>query len=246
MTDFHSPISTCNIEYFATKQRPFLLQTVREKVESALAMFLHDDELMALEVQERRDLVQLPVRIDIQVPSGLPQSLPPSTDILDIFDEYSGRLLILGEPGSGKTVTLLDLARKLIERAWEEPTQPLPVVFNLASWAEKQQDFNEWLIGELEEYYCIPSRLGRYWVEKRRLLLMLDNLDRISRGRDRIKCIEAINAYSDFRTKLVVCSRLQEYEEVTSRAKLAMWQAILLSRMPRETSASVPIERMKR
>ena len=48
--------------------------------------------------------------------------------------EQSGRaLLILGEPGSGKPATLLDLTRSLLEKAEAEHSQPVLVVLNLAS-----------------------------------------------------------------------------------------------------------------
>ena len=65
------------------------------------------------------------------------RTLPPDQKIVDVFDEVKGALLILGEPGSGKTTTLLELARDLIARAEKDSTLPVPVVFNLSSWVEK-------------------------------------------------------------------------------------------------------------
>ncbi len=55
------------------------------------------------------------------------------------YDEADGALLILGEPGSGKTTLLLELARDLLDRAEQDETHRMPVVFNLSSWAVKQQ-----------------------------------------------------------------------------------------------------------
>ncbi len=57
-------------------------------------------------------------------------------DATEFFDKLEkGRtLLILGEPGSGKTITLLRLAQQLIERTEENISKPIPVVFNLSSW----------------------------------------------------------------------------------------------------------------
>src|SRR5258708_27922951 len=48
------------------------------------------------------------------------------------------RSLILGEPGSGKTTLLLQLARELLDRAEQDETHRMPVVFNLSSWADRK------------------------------------------------------------------------------------------------------------
>jgi predicted NACHT family NTPase len=58
----------------------------------------------------------------------------------DIFYEIipPQTLLILGEPGSGKTMLLLGLAREMINRAEQSLEHPIPVVFNLSSWSVKR------------------------------------------------------------------------------------------------------------
>jgi tetratricopeptide (TPR) repeat protein len=62
------------------------------------------------------------------------QLLPPETTIAQVFDQCSGRLLILGEPGAGKTTSLLDLALELVARAEADPQQRIPVVVDLSDW----------------------------------------------------------------------------------------------------------------
>ncbi|MHC5721636.1 MAG: NACHT domain-containing protein, partial [Nostoc sp.] len=56
--------------------------------------------------------------------------LPPNTEIIKVFDkeEIAGKLLILGTPGSGKTIALLELGRELIARAESDPDEPMPVL----------------------------------------------------------------------------------------------------------------------
>jgi hypothetical protein len=49
------------------------------------------------------------------------------------------------------------LARDLIERAEQDEGHPIPVVFNLSSWAEKQRPLQEWLVHEL-------MGVRRHWV----------------------------------------------------------------------------------
>ena len=62
----------------------------------------------------------------------LPSNL--NNNILEVFDSANGTLLILGEPGAGKTITLLQLASELLARAETMPGGPIPVVLNLSSW----------------------------------------------------------------------------------------------------------------
>jgi hypothetical protein len=79
-------------------------------------------------------------------------------DISAIYDA-TGLLLILGEPGSGKSTTLLDLARILLDRAGKNNKERVPVVLNLSSW--KKQPLVEWMSGELSESIgCLEKSLN--------------------------------------------------------------------------------------
>src|SRR4029453_6551417 len=76
-----------------------------------------------------------------------------SNNILSIFNEAKGNLLILGEPGAGKTITMLQLANELVRLAESNPLVPIPVVLNLSSWDEKYASLEKWLIEELRGKY---------------------------------------------------------------------------------------------
>ena len=154
------------------------------------------------------------------------EALPVGTSMLEIFDSIGmGRsLLILGAPGSGKTTMLLELARQLIARARADVTQPIPMVFNLASWTEKLSLAN-WLAQELNNLYSIPRKTAPDWVMGNKLLFLLDGLDEVQQE-SRAKCVEAINAFRKEHglTSLAVCSRSQDYADLN--AKLSFEGAI--------------------
>lgn len=154
------------------------------------------------------------------------ETLPAGTSMLEIFDSIGmGRsLLILGAPGSGKTTMLLELARQLIQRAREDVTQPIPMVFNLSSWTEKLT-LADWLAQELNNLYSVPRKTAPDWVKGNKLLLLLDGLDEV-RQESRAKCVEAINEFrkQNGLTSLAVCSRSQDYADLN--AKLSFEGAI--------------------
>ncbi|MEO0564948.1 MAG: NACHT domain-containing protein, partial [Chloroflexota bacterium] len=141
--------------------------------------------------------------------------------IVEVLDRLNGKLLILGDPGSGKTTTLLTLARDLLARAEADEGHPIPVVFNLSSWSEKQAPLAEWLVEELSSKYQVPRKVGQKWVAEDELLLLLDGLDEVT-ATAREACVNAINTY---RTEhgfvdVVVCSRIKDYEALANQLRL--------------------------
>jgi energy-coupling factor transporter ATP-binding protein EcfA2 len=147
------------------------------------------------------------------------ETLPAGTSMLEIFDSIGmGRsLLILGASGSGKTTMLLELARQLIQRARADVTEPIPMVFNLASWTEKLT-LADWLAQELNNLYSVPRKTAPDWIKGNKLLLLLDGLDEV-RQESRAKCVEAINAFRKEHglTSLAVCSRSQDYADLNEK-----------------------------
>ena len=142
----------------------------------------------------------------------LAQKLTPDISITEAFEQSGGELLILGEAGSGKTTLLLQLTRDLIERAEQDESFPLPIVFPLSSWAERQLPFDQWLIEELNTKYQIPRLLAEQWLRAETILPLLDGLDEVVEHA-RSACVTAINAYKQLHglSQMVVCSRLTEY-----------------------------------
>jgi hypothetical protein len=146
--------------------------------------------------------------------------VPQGTSILEIFDQCSGALLILGEPGSGKTTTLLELACALIDRAEDDPTAHIPVVFKLSSWDTKQVTLEEWLLAELITKYHIRKDVAQTWLDNDTVLPLLDGLDEVQ-AEAREACVTAINAFrQEHFVPLAVCSRTADYEALTAKLHL--------------------------
>ncbi|HUI90379.1 MAG TPA: NACHT domain-containing protein [Anaerolineales bacterium] len=185
-------------------------------VKGVLEKSLYGAALIELEIKENPDMVKFPWGIKKEATN---ETIPAGTSVLEIFEQVGlGRsLLILGSPGSGKTTMLLQMANQLIARARQNETEPIPIVFNLASWTE-EHTLAQWLMEELNLIYYVPKKTSRDWLGGNKLLLLLDGLDEVH-NRNRNKCVEAINIFRREHglTSLVVCSRSQEYNELSAQ-----------------------------
>jgi serine/threonine protein kinase len=182
---------------------------------------LHGAALIALGLREQPDAVANPWHLTLETLDESAQALPVGTSIVQVYDAAAGELLILGEPGAGKTTLLLELTRTLLHRAGEDDQHPLPVVFNLSSWASRRQSLTEWLIEELHSKYQVPHKVGTSWVETDYILPLLDGLDEVA-PTSRATCVEAINIYrlQHGLVPMVVCCRRAEYLTLTDHILL--------------------------
>ncbi len=188
-------------------------------IKGILEKSLHGAVLLELGIKEDSNAVSYPWKIRKESTNEI---LPTHKTMLEIFQEVGlGRsLLILGAPGSGKTTMLLELTRQLIEHARKDSNEPIPVVFNLSSWSEKQKLF-DWLVDQLYVLYKVPRKVGRELVGNNKLSLLLDGLDEVSKDY-RSKCIRAINAFQEkyCLIPMVVCSRSDEYKALDTLLNL--------------------------
>lgn len=192
-------------------------------VKGILENSIHHAVLLELDKELQPNQVASPWEMMLELPNQAARLLPANYSIEQVFKQEAARsLLILGEPGAGKTTTLLQLTRRLIAEARTDPEQPIPVVFNLSSWAEKQLPLQEWLASELQVKYHIPLDIGTAWLRNHHLLPLLDGLDEVQAGA-RAACVAAINAFlpnSGGVTGMVVCCRREEYEQLTQHLQL--------------------------
>jgi len=196
-------------------------------IKGVLEQSMNQAALLDLGLELREDAVDHPMRSIIEDPYPSPEPLPRIRKIKDIFEAANRRLLILGEPGSGKTTTLLQLARALIGEVDKEFTQPVPVILNLTTWTNKQQALNDWLVAELSSRYRVPKRDGQKWLKERRILPLLDGLDEVQ-AENRAVCVQKINQLvKEYGLQgIVVCSRIKNY--VTLNVRLEFDRAIYI------------------
>ncbi len=205
------------------RNRQILLNKVKNYwVKGVLETSIHGKAMISLGLEKRLDAVDRPWGMVWETPEQTRQTLPINTKIIDQFDQLGdGRtLLILGAPGSGKTTTMLELARDLINRAEQNINQPIPVAFNLSAWTNDKLKIADWIVQELNTKYQVSKPIGQAWVKNEQLLLLLDGLDEVSPPR-RQSCVQAINQFIGCHgaTEIVVCSRIKEYEILSNSLK---------------------------
>jgi hypothetical protein len=146
--------------------------------------------------------------------------LPVGTNIADVFAAAEGELLILGEPGAGKTTMLLQLVSQLMDNAERDNSHPMPAVFSLASW-RNQKTLAEWMVDELTNSYQLPRRLGRAWIEANCFVPLLDGLDEVEPAY-RLECALAINEFCQQHqgVSLLVTTRVHDYQALATRLNL--------------------------
>ncbi len=195
-----------------------LLAAVKHEVNARLESSLYNAVLINLGKQVQPEQVKRSWDAEIKIGSKPSELLPPKMSIMQVFDrmDIAGRLLILGEPGSGKTTTMLDLARELIQKAEANANYPIPVLFNLSSWKNPRQPMKDWLVEELKSKYGVRKDIGKKWLGDKQLLPLLDGLDEV-KPEYQASCVQSLNQWlqSEFRPQyLLMCSRREEYEKV--------------------------------
>jgi hypothetical protein len=134
----------------------------------------------------------------------------------------TGRLVVLGVPGSGKTVLLVRLVLDLCAR--RNPGGPVPVLFPMASWDPTLQDLYGWLEDRLVlDHPALrdpaPGRAGvsraRALLDEKLVLPVLDGLDEIGDAA-RGSAVARVNQVLRPGQRLVLAARSQLYRAAVS------------------------------
>jgi DNA polymerase III delta prime subunit len=197
-----------------------LLRNVQQFwIEGVLQSSIHG-ALLALDKQTAPDAVEHPWEMQLALPDDSSRALPPETPVVQVYQETGCSLLILGDPGSGKTTTLLELARDLIAEAEKDPQAPVPVVFLLSSWTP-DQPLASWLVSELNRKYGVSRKVASGWLNEHRLAVLLDGLDEVAQD-SRGACVDAIHTFAEELppSGMVVTCRAEEYAQLGHRLRM--------------------------
>ncbi|MFZ4795556.1 MAG: SUMF1/EgtB/PvdO family nonheme iron enzyme, partial [Blastocatellia bacterium] len=112
--------------------------------------------------------------LDIDGPSTRERTIGRFTDAIEKILEIR-RAVLLGEPGGGKTTTILKLAGQLLDRAQHDPQQPIPLFIRLGRWTEADQPLPDFIAHELGPLGTHLDSLLR----QKRAALLLDGLNEL-------------------------------------------------------------------
>ena len=137
--------------------------------------------------------------------------------ILKYYQQLSpGRLVVLGEAGSGKTVLALELIIQMLEN--RNKNDPVPVLVSAAAW-NTNLAAEKWLSQHLARQFGMNSKSIAELVADRRIIPVADGLDEMDSAGDRQrarKVVDALNRYMKARQRgaAIITCRSEAYDDL--------------------------------
>lgn len=146
------------------------------------------------------------------------------------------QLVIIGEPGAGKTSLAVILVRELLREP--QADEPVPVLLSLSSWDVSGRTLEEWVAGSIARQYPSLTDTERFGndtavrlLASGRILPVLDGLDEIH-ARQRAQAVTRINNYMTIHRPLVLTCRAAEYEDVIGQVGAVLSRAMVVELEP--------------
>ncbi|MFI1035944.1 NACHT and WD40 repeat domain-containing protein [Streptomyces sp. NPDC020951] len=141
-----------------------------------------------------------------------------------------GRLVAIGEPGSGKTVLAILLTLGLLGR--RSAGEPVPVLLAASSWDPISESLDDWIVRTLADtYYRGRPDIPRALLDQGLLTPILDGLDEIPES-SRRGAVRAINHALGAERPIVVTCRAVEYTDVIEAGSPTLRRAPVIQVAP--------------
>lgn len=212
-----------------SRRRKRFLSQISSEIKIVLSRSLHQGKEVS-PVRERQP-DQVAGRYDYLIKVGQRNRcfIDPSITIKEIFSDppASGQLLILGQPGVGKTITLFTIARELVSAAEEDVDCAIPAILDLTSW-KRSMNIEDWIADSLTKKYGLSRDIAKQWLNEKKILPLLDSFDEVD-PKYQEDCIKKINNFLSSSVQpeyVAICSRIESYEML--HEQLCLNEAICL------------------
>ncbi len=206
-----------------------LAKRITEKYLKPAIVRLNDDDIpepIQLMIETKSDAVDEPEDPFIAINRGVKEAPKPFSDFAAAYEYYDGRVLLLGDPGAGKTITLWQFALSAIAWRTKDSTQPLPILASIPTWDIRTAPP---LIDWLSASYGAPPNTADI-IQQGKALLLLDGLDELGGEREdpttkeripdpRPRFMDALRALPESNCVIVTC-RVKDYEEIGQKIAL--------------------------
>jgi NACHT domain-containing protein len=159
-------------------------------------------------------------------------------EAVDVFTAIpSHRLVVIGQPGAGKTVFTLRFTLDLLAR--RQPGDPVPVIIGLHTWNPDEQSLQDWMAQRLATDYPalrVADKSGRTiaseLVRGHLIIPVLDGLDEVAMAL-RGEALRALNMSLDRDAPVIVTCRAADYRQIVAESDV-LTSAVVIELLPLE------------
>ena len=154
------------------------------------------------------------------------------TRVLRSYQETKpAALLIIGAPGTGKTVLCIEFLFHLLRARTDDDEQPVPILLSLGNWHTGTL-LVTWICEQLATIYRVSKTISRILIEEGRLLIILDGLEDALGPDDKkpgtVAVIDSLRAAigGALRSRIIVTCRYSKSAAVEKETDPAVFQVL--------------------